>query len=179
MHPVHDLGSGVYYARRDYAGFWRRMASIVIDLLAIGIAGFLIMFVWDLAGAPGNDVTPSLVWLGFAYLYLILLRGSCFRTLGYILAGVRIVNLRGNRPSFLWMNLRLVLWCIGPLNPIVDLIWFGGDENRQMLRDKLTGTYVIRKNAVPIGEGPIRAVTLFILGYTIVYPEVTKTVPEA
>jgi uncharacterized RDD family membrane protein YckC len=177
MDAVHDLGDGVYFARRDYAGFLRRLVIIAVDLLVILVVGVVIQMAWNLARPEVESPVPWLLWMGFAYLYLTLLRGSHFRTLGYILTGVRIINLKGERPSYFWMNLRLLLWILGPINPIVDLLWFWGDDNRQMLRDKLAGTYVIRRGAVPIGGGPIRATTLFILSYAIVYPEVMKNAP--
>ena len=179
MDSVHDLGDGVYFAREDYAGFLRRLVIISLDLLVILLAGVVIVLLWNVASTPGGDMAPVFFWFTFGYLYLTLLRGSRFRTLGYILTGVRIVNLKGNRPSFLWMNLRLFLWTFGPFNPIVDMIWFWGDENRQMLRDKFTGNYVIRKDAVPIGKGPIQANTLFILGCAVVYPEVKRAAQAA
>jgi uncharacterized RDD family membrane protein YckC len=177
MDAVHDLGNGVYYARNDYAGFLRRLLIILIDILVILMVGIVTQATWDLAGPGVESPIPLLIWFGFAYLYLTLLRGTRLRTLGYILTGVRITNLKGERLSFFWMNLRLVLWILGPINPIVDLIWFWGDEDRQMLRDKVAGTYVIRRRAVPIGGGTIRATTLFVLGLAIVYPEVKKDAP--
>ena len=42
----HDLGKGVYYALRDYAGFARRMAIIIIDFGVIMLAGILIVIAW-------------------------------------------------------------------------------------------------------------------------------------
>ena len=177
MDSVHDLGDGVYYARRDYAGFVRRMVIIMVDLLVILVVGFVIQMTWDVVRPEETSPITSILWLGLTYLYLTILRGTRLRTLGCILTGVRIINLKGERPSFFWMNLRLTLWIFGPINPIVDLLWFWGDDNRQTLRDRLAGTYVIRRKAVPIGGGPIRLTTLFILGYTIVYPEVIRNVP--
>jgi uncharacterized RDD family membrane protein YckC len=171
-----DLGRGVYFARRDCAGLLRRLLIIVIDLLVIFLVGVLIQGVWDATNQEVASPIPGLVWMVFAYLYLTLLRSSRLRTMGYILTGVKIVNLKGNPPSFLWMSLRLFLWIFLPIMLVIDLLWFWGDGNRQMLRDKLVGTYVIRKGAVPVGEGPIRATTLFFLGYTVVFPEVRKPI---
>lgn len=177
MGAVHDLGDGVYFARRDYAGFLRRMFIVLIDLLVILVVGFLIQLTWNLARPEETSPITSIICLGLAYLYLTILRGTRLRTLGYILTGVKIINLKGERPSFFWMNLRLTLWIFGPVNPIVDLLWFWGDNNRQTLRDRLAGTYVIKRKAVPIGGGPIRPATLFIMGYTLVYPEVIRFLP--
>src|SRR3954453_6424721 len=175
MDAVHDLGIGIYFAPQDYAGFLRRLTIVAVDFLAIMIVGIFILFVWAVTTPVEQGSVPLFVWLGLAYIYLTLLRGSRLRTLGYILTGVKIVNLKGDRPSFFWMNLRLVLWVMGPINPIFDLVWFWGDEKRQTLRDKLAGTYVVRRRAIPVGEGPIGVTTLFVLGYTLFYPEVKMT----
>src|SRR5690349_18235971 len=110
-----DLGRGVYFARRDCAGLPRRLLIIVIDLLVIFPVGVLIQGVWDATNPEVASPIPGLIWMAFAYLYLTLLRRSRLRTLGYILAGVKIVNLKGNPPSFLWMSLRLGLWVFLPI----------------------------------------------------------------
>jgi len=46
------------------------------------------------------------------------------------------------------------------------------DRSRQTLRDKLTGMYVVRADAIPAGTGVIRNSQLFVLGYTFVYQHV-------
>jgi uncharacterized RDD family membrane protein YckC len=169
------LGRGVYYARRDCAGFPRRLLIIAIDVLTLLLLGGAVLFVWQVVARPNTaSPIPVGIWLGLAYLYLTVLRASRFRTPGYLLTGVRIVDLKGDRPSFLQMNMRLVLWAIYPLTTELDLLVFWADENRQTFRDKLAGTYVIRKRATPLGEGRIRPTTFFALGYTLVLPEVTR-----
>jgi uncharacterized RDD family membrane protein YckC len=179
MEAVHDLGNGIYFARQDYAGLFRRLAIIAVDLMVVLGAGFSILFVWSAARPDDRSHVPLSLWLAFAYLYLTVLRGSRFRTIGYLLTGVRIVNLKGERPSFFWINVRLILWVIAPGNLLVDLAWWWGDVNRQTLRDRIAGTYVVGKNAVPIGTGPIRPTTLFVLGYCVVFPEVIRPLDPA
>jgi uncharacterized RDD family membrane protein YckC len=171
----HNLGTGVYYARHDYAGLARRMVIIVIDFGVIVLAGITILVSWAVFLPHGPDVVPALLWVVYGYLYLTLLRGSQLRTLGYVLTGAKLVNLKGATPSFFWMNMRLFSWFMGPYTPLVDLLLCWGDEHRQMLRDKLAGTYVVRKAAVPVGTGPIGATTLFLCGSAFVYPEVIKS----
>jgi len=95
----------------------------------------------------------SYVWLTLSLTYLTALKPSRVRTLGLIVAGTRIVTLRGDRPSTLRMAYRLGLLLIGPFNLLFDLIWLGGDPCNQSLRDKLAGTLVVRHHAKPIARG--------------------------
>jgi uncharacterized RDD family membrane protein YckC len=53
----------------------------------------------------------------FAFVYLVALKSSSIRTVGYRLVGVRIVNHKGERPSFLFMAIRLLSWMLGPVHP--------------------------------------------------------------
>ena len=99
---------------------------------------------------------------------------SSIGTLGFILTGVKVVNLKGERPSFVRMSFRLFLWVLGPFHPVIDLLWLTGDPDRQTLRDKLAGTYVVRKDAVPCGQGTVRLAHYFLFGLSILFPEVQK-----
>jgi hypothetical protein len=72
------------------------------------------------------------------------------------------------------MTFRLFLWLFGPFNGFYDLLWMAGDECRQSLRDKVSGTYVIKKNAVALGMGPIRLVNLFCFGLNLACLEVKR-----
>jgi uncharacterized RDD family membrane protein YckC len=93
------------------------------------------------------------------YLYLTVLKRSEVGTLGYILTGVRIVNIEGKRPSMLQMTGRMLPLLPLPLLPLTlpfDLAWVVDDPHRQTLRDKWVGTFVVRRNARPIGTAPVR-----------------------
>jgi hypothetical protein len=96
------------------------------------------------------------------------------RTIGYRIADLKVVDLRGVRPSIFQMTWRFLLLVFGPIDLLVDLIWLGGDENRQTIRDKLAATYVIRRDAVPIGAGPIVRRNYFLLGCSFLFREVKR-----
>ncbi len=72
------------------------------------------------------------------------------------------------------MTLRLVLWVLGPFNPLIDLIWLGGDEYRQTLRDKFAGTIVVKRGVEPAGRGPIHVRYYSLLGFMLAFAEVQK-----
>lgn len=117
---------GVYFSKRDYASVWRRIAI-------------------------GTTVFAALSAIGFCYFVLL---KWWRRTLGYA-GGVRIVTLRGERPSLLTLTTRFLFATFGPANIILDLLWIGNDPHRQALRDKSAQTYVIRKDAKPAGRGSL------------------------
>jgi uncharacterized RDD family membrane protein YckC len=167
---------GVYYRPRDYAGFGQRLAILLIDaVVVLGPVAFPAIIIHEAAyeADVGVGLKPLfLIWCLAATGYLTVLEASMIGTVGFMLIGTRIVTLRGERPSTLRMAARLVICLVSPFTLPYDLIWLAGDERRQSLRDKVAGTYVIRKAAEPAGHGPIRSATLMFLGTNLNYWEV-------
>jgi hypothetical protein len=97
---------------------------------------------------------------------------------GWGLFRLKIVDLHGNTPSILRMTLRFATLFLGPLNLIFDLLWLGGDRDRQTLRDKLAGTYVVKRRATPLGQGAIVWPRYSLLGYMLILPEVRRDSSE-
>lgn len=169
-HPV-----GVFYARKDLAGLGRRILILAVDGLVLYVGYVVSLMAFD--GGWLRSVPPDLWPLCFAvfcYLYLGVLARSRFGTLGYAVASVRVVDLTGARPGLACMSLRTLFAVLGPINALLDVIWLGGDSHRQALRDKLAGTYIIRRGAVPAGEGPQRHVIIWILGYALMVRDVGR-----
>jgi uncharacterized RDD family membrane protein YckC len=156
---------GVYYRREDYAGVWRRLLIEGLDL-GVAFAFSSAITVLLLAVVMPEDTDSEtyadrltwillVVWPGVWFTYLVILKRTRIRTLGYILGCTRIVNLQGKLPGIGALTINLAFATIGPINVVVDLFWMTGDDNRQALRDKLAGTYVIHKDAQPAGRGKI------------------------
>jgi len=61
---------------------------------------------------------------------------------------------------------------LGPLNWLIDLTWLSSDANRQALRDKFAGTYVIHANALPAGTGRLGFCYYHILLYNFLFKEI-------
>jgi uncharacterized RDD family membrane protein YckC len=170
------LGHGVFYERDAYADLLKRFAIIAIDLgviIAVGAALFVFFIVLV---ENDDDAYVAFLWSWFLviYAYLVFAEASNIGTLGFLVTGMKIVNLKGERPSFVRMTFRLLLWALGPFHPIIDLLFLSDDPNRQTLRDKLAGTYVVKKEAVPCGEGKVRLAQFFVLGFNILVPEVHR-----
>jgi len=175
-----DISEGVYYDRAAYAGFWVRLIVDVIDISVIMTISIISTALFMRVFIPSEQLMPVffLLWAGLWFIYFVLLKRSTFGTLGYKLCKVRIVNLRGERPSILALTFRLIFAAIGPLNMLVDLIWLSGDENRQALRDKFAQTYVVKKNTDPIGTGKITYCDFDLWSWRVMFREVKRTEGE-
>ena len=151
--------NGVYYNRNDYAPLLRRLLVACVDLIGLCLFAYLLSNVWSLwAEAPDIKTISEFGWLsaaiispGFfwvvtvtAYFYLVVAKRSRLRTIGYRLFGLKVVDLNGKTPSLLKMSFRFILLVFGPFHLLIDLFWLGGDDNKQTLRDKFAGTYVIK-----------------------------------
>jgi uncharacterized RDD family membrane protein YckC len=111
--------------------------------------------------------------------YMVVLKRSRFRTLGYRLGGVKIVGLDGGPPSYPSLLLRFTFTALGPLNWCIDLLWLSHDPHRQALRDKFANTYVIRTDAQPAGEGRIVLRYYHIIFYNCLFREIEASQSSA
>ena len=147
----------MYFRHEDYASFWLRVLVDVIDLLVFGAMCLAltlpVMIIFTLSKSTLNLILLYLVTVAVSY--FVVLKRSRFRTFGYRAGRLRIVGLDGRVPSYLSLVLRLMFAMLGPINWLVDLIWLSNDNNRQALRDKFAGTYVVKVDAQPAGQGRI------------------------
>ena len=108
-----ETNRAVCFDRRDYAGPVRRMMIVCIDCVAALVLSFgaltLVWYAW-LFHRPDADPPAKAVWIvpAVAYVYLTIIARSRIRSLGYLLTGMRIVDIRGGRPSLLQMTVRLL-----------------------------------------------------------------------
>src|SRR5262245_46433423 len=173
-----ELNRGVYYARRDYAGLLRRFLILLIDAVVVG-AIFLVALVSPVILGANEQLGVHLVvvaFVGVSFLYLVILGRTRVGTLGYLLTGVRIVDLRGNPPSVLQMTGRALFSIFGWPSIVLILLWSGGETDRQALHDKLAHTYVIKRGALPMGHGEERYMIYDINGSMWVFCEIRRHV---
>lgn len=170
----------VYYRDADSIGVLRRMLIDLVDTVVAGLVSILLSIIaMTIAPRDLQALAVLVIWTIVWLAYFVVLKGSRFRTLGYVIAGARIVNLSGERPSYAALYGRLAFVILGPFNFLVDLLWISSDPYKQALRDKVAHTLVIRRDALPAGTGPIvyRVYTLF--GWTLMCAEVRPDVAPA
>ncbi len=193
MSNVSEKDNGVYFATKDYASLPKRIIVAVIDLTILILFAWLVSWLWSFwAESPNVEVIAEFGWLsaalfnptyfwvitGTAYFYLSIAKRSETRTVGYRVVGLKIIDENGRKPSLFKMSFRFILLVFGPFHLLVDLIWLGGDEGRQTLRDKFVGTYVIREDAKPIGVGNIEYVSYNFMGLSLLFREIKRAVAD-
>lgn len=174
-----SLGDADYYDPKVYAGFGTRLVVMLIDTIAIVLIAivlwvpFLILIVAEVI-----QFDPSgYYWLAFLvaiWLYLAPIKRSDFGTLGYRLLGVKLVSAKGGRPSLINMTMRMMMWMFGPFNIVLDLLWLAADTESQSLRDCYLETYLIKRNATPIGRAPVHLTRYNAMGFALAYPRVNR-----
>jgi len=83
-----------------------------------------------------------------------------------------IVDIEGKRPSLLQMTTRLWPMLPVPWSFLFDLGWVVDEPQRQTLRDKWAGTFVVRRKAQPIGRALVRYKRIGFGGIFLIFPEI-------
>ncbi len=173
--PVPDSAlEGVVFSAEHLAGFWRRLVASSVDCGVLFALYVTLFNVWlSLVGLPWiNALTFLLAATLIAAIYIGPLKRSWLRTVGYRVAGVRIVNLRGERPALTMMLLRAALYIAGTGFALIDMIWILGQHPRRKLSDLVAGTYVVRISAQPMGRGEVVLAYYAIFGHFWILREV-------
>jgi len=169
-----NSADGVYFRRDDYASFWLRLLVDVIDFLIFG-AVCLALAVTVFVVFRHTRMILNLMLAAcstLAFCYFVVLKRSTVGTLGFRIGKVKVVGIDGRRADWFGLIVRLLFGVLGPLNWLMDLLWLSGDTHRQALRDKFTGTYVVKRLAEPAGTGKVVYRSYDIVGLNFVFREV-------
>jgi uncharacterized RDD family membrane protein YckC len=142
----------------EYAGFWIRFVSYLIDVIPIGVVGAVLnvstgtgIHCTGISGATTvcTAGTGSLgSWLGFLVLgtYWTLTWSLLGASLGQKALGLRVVNAAdGQRIDIGKAVLRYIGFVISIIPFALGLIWAAFDMRKQGWHDKIAGTYVVRE----------------------------------
>ena len=166
-----SLGDGVYFSANDYVGFTPRLVIMFVDSAVLLTIAWLLAFIWP--NFVGDFNGAFVLTLGFAlWLYVVPLKRSQFRTIGYRLVRAKLVTLKGQRPSLIMLTFRSLLWMFGPCNFVLNLIWCGIDDDRQTIRDRFSNMCLVKNDAEPIGKGEIHLAYFNAFGYALTFPHV-------
>jgi uncharacterized RDD family membrane protein YckC len=166
---------GVYYNKEAFLGTWSRVAIGLIDLGVVGITSAIFAAIMSVSLPP--PTAPALSVIGVLLIgagYFVFLKRTAFRTIGYRMFQVRVVDFQGNRPSIFQMVNRALFLALGPVNGMIDLLWVSSDDSKQAIRDLWSQTYLVRDSVEPAGRGRIITRRYGIMGFNFVFQEVLK-----
>lgn len=156
-----------------FAGFWLRVAAVVIDAVVLTAAYMVLLVVLSLgavgmalgtngqpgAAAPmlGNLLLLWIAWLAIPWLYTALFESSARQaTPGKLAVRIKVTDLQGRRLSFARATGRYFAEWITGMTFGVGYVMVAFTKKRQALHDMIAGTLVVAADAEParIGVAP-------------------------
>jgi len=159
----------------DYAGFWKRVAAYIIDSIVLWIPNLLISRMMGagaaeqalMQNAQGSDphaalaayaafynaMLPAiLVQLVLTWLYFAFCESSPWQaTLGKLALGIRVVDMEGNRISFLRATGRHFAKLLSGLILMIGYVMVAFTQRKQGLHDIIASTLVLNGRASELG----------------------------
>jgi uncharacterized RDD family membrane protein YckC len=159
------LQQAVAPMRVRVAGFWRRLAAGIVDMLVLssvfGILATLMAlvlrhplprvsqlgpdYIVDMAvngGVFAEAALAMLAILGFLYFFLFTaLRGQTF---GKHMMRVKVIDAYGQRPSMVRALTRTAAYLPSLVLLALGLLWIGFDREKRGLHDWIADTYVVK-----------------------------------
>lgn len=141
-------------AKLTYAGFWRRLAALLLDLLLLFILTAPLLFLvyghdyfyWLMAENEYHSygVFDFLLTRLFPVLAILVFWHQLGATPGKLLLGCRIVDAKSHK-NISWKQalIRLGGYVISSLPANLGFIWAAWDKRKQGLHDKLARTVVL------------------------------------
>jgi uncharacterized RDD family membrane protein YckC len=131
------------------AAWSERAQAALFDLGVLGMLwAVVVYFASRAAGSVGalRAVWPPLVgYLAFlGVLYAVYFTGTCGRTIGKIVCGLRVVDVAGRPPGYATALARTLLGTVGIVVGMVALIPIFFDPARRALHDRLLRTRVVK-----------------------------------
>lgn len=143
--PVEDLDlGGSASVELEYAGFWSRVAALIVDNAVVTIFGLALLIAAGLIG-EGAVVIANLLYIVIAILYWPLMESSERRaTIGKQLLGIQVVDMSGAQLNFVRALLRNLAKIISSLPFGLGFLLAAFTAKKQALHDMITKCLVVR-----------------------------------
>ena len=140
-----------------YAGFWRRVAAVLLDGLILGIVEApitLLLVGADAYSEPTRMRPTSGLFTAIAWLYYALMESSPKQaTVGKMALGIVVTDLEGRRIGFGRATGRYFAKILSVLILGIGFLMVAFTERKQGLHDLLAKTLVV-KGVAPTASGP-------------------------
>jgi uncharacterized RDD family membrane protein YckC len=137
----------------SYVGVGWRAVATIIDLVVVFILGYLVALVLGGTTATGFELegAPAVLWMLLSLLYYVGLEATWGGTLGKLALGLRVVEADGTALGWSGALVRTLLRIVdGLFFYLVGAILVWRSPRRQRLGDRVAGTVVVRRSALPV-----------------------------
>jgi len=155
-----DLGSR---AELEYAGFWSRVAALIVDDAILIVLGLALLIG---AASVGVElvVVANFVFMLVAFFYWPVLESMEHRaTLGKQLLGIQVTDMNGARLSFVRSLLRNLAKILSSLPFGLGFLLAAFTPKKQALHDLITKCLVVRA-----GPSNLRKAVIYVVGALVV-----------
>ena len=155
---------------KKFAGFWRRLLAFSLDLFISFIIGLLlgvVLTVFLSISLDENQATRfgMLIW----WLYFACMESSKYQaTLGKMALGIKVVDLNGNRVSFLRATGRHFSKIVSMMILGIGFLMIAFTKNKQGLHDIMSNSFVVNKGFQPQGFIENKGMSGFIKALIII-----------
>ena len=122
----------------EYAGFWLRLGAGIIDGVALGLIGWIIIHVF---GSAIIYVVAEIVIEVAYFVGFWVWRGQ---TPGKMMVGIKIIRTDSSPITLSYAFFRYLGYIVSVLTLFVGFIWIAFDSRKQGIHDKIADTYVVK-----------------------------------
>ncbi len=141
-----------------YAGFWRRVAAVILDGLIVSVVTVpltLVLGSGDTYAEAARSSAGSSISTVVTWLYYALMESSAKQaTLGKMALGIIVTDLEGRRIGFGRATGRYFAKILSALILGIGFLMVAFTQRKQGLHDMLAGTLVIRGQAPSVPSSP-------------------------
>ncbi len=147
----------------EYAGFWSRVAALIVDNAIVMILGLALLIVATFVGA-GAVIIANLAYILIAILYWPLMESSERQaTIGKQLLGIQVTDANGARLTFVRSLLRNLAKIISSLPFGLGFLLAAFTARKQALHDMITKCLVVRAGPSNFLKAVIAAVGALLI----------------
>ena len=138
-----------------YAGFWRRFAARIIDIIVTALANIVITTIVAVAagweeGSNENLAEIYIISIAISWLYYAGMHSSKFQaTLGKMALGIAVTGYNGQQIGFWHASGRWLAEIASFLTFLIGYLMAGWTQRKQTLHDMLASTLVVNREQRP------------------------------
>ncbi len=137
----------------DYAGFWKRFAAAIIDMIVTMTGGFAIGFVLGMVMIAGGTKEPTvlqginfIISIILGWIYFAAMKSSPAQgTLGKMALGIKVTDIDGDKIGFGKATGRHFGKYLSSIILAIGYIMVAFTQKKQGLHDMMAGCLVVNK----------------------------------